>query len=218
MDGSRVGPALDHDPPPNASWPRSRLMPPLSNVRIQTPRLVLRPLEPSDAPALFAIFSDPAVMRFWSTPPWASLADAHALIARDQAAMADDTYIRLGIAHRADDALIGHCTLFDLDAQCRRAELGYGLARSAWGNGYLQEAVTALLDFGFDQMGLNRVEADTDPRNAASVRSLDRLGFVREGLLRERWIVAGEVSDTALYGLLRRDWLARPPRQSGDSR
>jgi ribosomal-protein-alanine N-acetyltransferase len=58
-------------------------------------------------------------------------------------------------------------------------------------------------------MDLRRLEADTDPRNAPSIRALERLGFVREGLLRERWVVAGEVSDSALLGLLRRDWDAR---------
>ena len=58
-------------------------------------------------------------------------------------------------------------------------------------------------------MALNRVEADIDPRNEASARTLERLGFRREGLLRERWIVGDEVSDTALYGLLQRDWYWR---------
>ena len=73
----------------------------------------------------------------------------------------------------------------------------------------MHEALLALLDCGFGMLDLNRVEADIDPRNTGSQRSLDRLGFQREGLLRERWIVSGEVSDTALHGLLRRDWLAR---------
>jgi RimJ/RimL family protein N-acetyltransferase len=55
-------------------------------------------------------------------------------------------------------------------------------------------------------MGLHRIEADIDPRNTASARCLERLGFVKEGLLRERWIVEGEVSDSAIYGLLQPDW------------
>jgi len=67
----------------------------------------------------------------------------------------------------------------------------------------------ALVGYGFDRMDLNRIEADVDPRNEASARSLERLGFACEGLLRERWIVGGEVSDTAMYGLLRKDWQRR---------
>jgi RimJ/RimL family protein N-acetyltransferase len=90
--------------------------------------------------------------------------------------------------------------------------VGYTLAFDAWGKGYMNEALTALLEFGFSQLGLNRVEADIDPRNMASARSLERLGFQKEGHLRERWIVAGEVSDTGLYGLLLSDWQARKAR------
>ncbi|STQ91161.1 GNAT family N-acetyltransferase [Iodobacter fluviatilis] len=175
-------------------------------VKFQTSRLILRPLQETDAPALLAIFSDEKVMQYWSTPPWNSIEIAEALIARDLKAMAAGGYIRLGIERAEDHILIGNCTLFDLDKQCRRAEIGYGMAHSAWGKGYMHEALSALLDFGFSELKLNRIEADIDPRNLASAKSLERLGFSREGYLRERWIVDGVVSDTALYGLLVSDW------------
>jgi len=181
--------------------------PVLDDVRLETARLLLRPLGAEDAPALLAIFGDPEVMRYWSTPPWTSPDDALAMVRRARESATEGTALRLGVVRRVDGALVGTCTLFDLVASSRRAELGYALARSAWGQGYAREAVGALLDHGFGAMGLHRVEADVDPRNAASARLLERLGFVREGLLRERWIVAGEVTDTALYGLLRREWV-----------
>ncbi len=183
-------------------------MPSFDQVKLQTARLLLRPLGTADAPALLAIFSDPVVMRYWSSPPWASIDEAHAMVARDQKAMATGEYLRLGVVQADTGTLIGTCTLFSIDTACRRAEVGYSLAQSAWGHGFMHEALRALLDYGFSEMQLNRVEADIDPRNSASARSLDRLGFTREGFLRERWIVNGEVSDTALYGLLRREWLA----------
>lgn len=176
---------------------------------LQTPRLVLRPLLPADAPAVYALHADPVTLRYWSTPPWADPALADDMIARDLAAMAAGDYIRLGLQRRDDGRLIGLCTLFAFYLPSRRCEIGYILARDSWGQGCMHEALLALLDYGFGVLDLNRVEADIDPRNAASQRTLDRLGFQREGLLRERWIVAGEVSDTALHGLLRRDWLAR---------
>lgn len=176
---------------------------------LQTPRLVLRPLMPADAPAVYALHADPVTLRYWSTPPWADPALADDMIARDLAAMAAGDYIRLGLQRRDDGRLIGLCTLFAFYLPSRRCEIGYILARDSWGQGCMHEALLALLDYGFGVLDLNRVEADIDPRNAASQRTLDRLGFVAEGLLRERWIVAGEVSDTALHGLLRRDWLAR---------
>jgi RimJ/RimL family protein N-acetyltransferase len=111
-----------------------------------------------------------------------------------------------GVALRADDRVIGTCTLCHLDADNRRAEIGYALGRANWGRGYMHEALTALLGFTFGTLDLHRLEADVDPNNAASIRSLERLGFQREGYLRERWLVGGKVYDSLYYGLLRREW------------
>ena len=176
------------------------------HLPFRTARLLLRPYRASDAPAVFAIFSDTKVMQYWSTPPWTDIEQAHAAIASDLQAQESGEALRLGIERVADGALIGQCTLFNLSANCRRAEIGYCLASSAWGQGYMDEALRALVDYGFGSLNLNRIEADIDPRNEASARSLERLSFVREGLLRQRWIVDGVVSDSALYGLLAQDW------------
>jgi RimJ/RimL family protein N-acetyltransferase len=179
------------------------------NLPLHTDRLLLRPLLETDVDALFAIFSDARVMRYWSTPAWTSREPAREMIAADLAQTSRDN-LRLGIALSESGILLGTCSLFSINSVCRRAEVGYGLGSFAWGHGYMHEALQALLDFGFGELGLNRIEADIDPRNGASARTLERLGFAREGYLRERWIVGGEVSDTALYGLLRREWMERP--------
>jgi RimJ/RimL family protein N-acetyltransferase len=181
-------------------------MPHFPALPLQTERLTLRPYRADDAEAVFAIFSDPRVMRYWSTPPWTSTAQADEAIESDLRALDSGRHLRLGIERRDDGALIGQCTLFDLVAACRRAEMGYALAHAAWGRGYMHEALQALLRYGFELLDLNRVEADIDPRNTASASTLLRLGFRLEGLLRERWVVDGEVSDSAIYGLLRREW------------
>jgi len=182
-----------------------------ARLTLRTDRLLLRPLRDADAPAIFAIRSDPVVMRYASSLPLTSLDQAEAFIARDAEGMAAGEVMRLGLQRLEDDTLIGTCILFHLNTQCRRAEVGYELRHDAWGRGYMHEALLALLAFGFTDLQLNRVEADIDPRNVASARSLERLGFAKEGLLRQRWIVDGEVSDSALYGLLLSDWHARQP-------
>ena len=128
------------------------------------------------------------------------------MLARVKRGFDEATAIRWGIVRREDDALIGTCTLFDISLQNRRAEMGYILDRRHWGKGYMGEALATLLDYAFAELRLHRVEADVDPRNGASVRVLERLGFVREGLLRERWRVADEVSDTLMLAILARDW------------
>ena len=177
-----------------------------SDLFLETPRLRLRPYVAADANDVFALFSDPAVMRYWSSAPWTERRQADEFLARDASSIAEGSSARLGIVRKADGALIGNCTLFSFDLQCRRAETGYVLSSAAWGHGYANEAVTALLDWGFEKLHLNRVEADIDPRNMPSARALERLGFTREGHLRERWIVNGEVTDSFIYGLLRSEW------------
>ena len=174
--------------------------------QIATARLLLRPIAVADAAALFAIMSDPATMRYWSTPPWTGMSQADAFVNAAQVQTPDGLDVLFGIDLRASGLLVGTCTLFDVVAPSRRAEIGYLLDRRHWGQGVMSEAVTALLSFGFGAMALNRVEADIDPRNLGSARLLERLGFVREGLLRSRWIVSGEASDSAIYGLLASEW------------
>lgn len=138
-----------------------------------------------------------------------SISEAEAMVTRNLAYIADGSGIGWVICRRDDARVMGTLALFHFHEQNDRAEIGYALGRAYWGQGYMHEALTALLGFAFGEMDLRRLEADTDPRNAASIRALERLGFQREGLLRERWVVAGEVSDSALLGLLRRDWNAR---------
>jgi [ribosomal protein S5]-alanine N-acetyltransferase len=175
-------------------------------VTLRTKRLVLRPFTEGDADALFNIYSDPEVCRYLPFPAWADIEFARKRIAKDRAGMGNGEYVRFALERIEDGAIIGDCCLFNLNAQCRRAEIGYSQRRSAWGNGYIDEGLRALIEFGFTEIDLNRIEADIDPRNLGSAKSLERLGFVKEGHLRERWIVEGEVSDTGLYGLLAGDW------------
>jgi RimJ/RimL family protein N-acetyltransferase len=180
-----------------------------AGLTLRAERTLLRPLRDTDAEALYVVFSDPRVMRYWNTPPWSSMAEAHDSIARDAPGMERGEHARLGIEHVSDARLIGACSLFNISEQCRRAEIGYAFAYDVWGNGYAQESLRALLEYAFTECGLHRLEADIDPRNTASGRLLERLGFAREGILRERWIVGDEVSDSALYGLLAREWRER---------
>jgi RimJ/RimL family protein N-acetyltransferase len=184
---------------------------------LNTERLLLRPLIETDAETLYTIFSDAAVMRYWNTAPWEHVGEARDAIANDFEARRTGSYLQLGIEKNADAQLIGTCTLFNFNHQCRRAELGYALARSVWGRGFMHEALSALLDYAFAELNLHRIEAEIDPRNFASAKTLDRLGFLKEGHLRDRWMVSGEGSDSHLYGLLVGDRLssARVDRPSG---
>lgn len=176
---------------------------------IDARRVRLRWMTEGDVESLYAIFSHPEVMRYWSSLPLTDLQGARDKLAHVHDCFRRRTLFQWGVARREDDLVIGTCTLAHLDPDNRRAEVGYALGREHWGRGYIQEALTALLDFAFGELNLHRLEADVDPRNDASVRTLERMGFQREGFLRERWIVGGVVTDSFMYGLLRSEWLSR---------
>jgi [ribosomal protein S5]-alanine N-acetyltransferase len=173
---------------------------------IDADRISLRWISRDDVDALYRIFSNEEVMRYWSTPPLTDRDAAVDLLQDIHDGFGRQSMLKWGIALRADNALIGTTTLYNLDFGNRRAEMGYALARDHWRRGYMREALQALLTYAFEVLDLRRIEADVDPRNTASIQTLERLGFQREGFLRERWEVNGEIQDALFYGLIRREW------------
>ena len=172
-------------------------------------RIVLRGYRAGDLADFYALHSDPRVMRYWSFPAWTQLSQAQPRFDGALAGRDPDRLLCWTIAGRDDDRLIGGVTLHSINREQGRAEIGYALRPDHWGLGYAQDALRLALAHAFEELGLRRVEADIDPRNESSCRLVERMGFVREGLLRERWLVAGELCDSALYGLLARDWRDR---------
>lgn len=172
-------------------------------------RVRLRGPRADDADAVFTLFSDPDVMRYWSRPPMTVRAEAEGLIDEIGEAFSTRSGFNWMIVQPEDDVVIGTAALFRFEPRHRRAEIGYSLRSDHWGRGLATEAVTVMLDWAIRTLGLHRVEADIDPRNAGSRRILARLGFASEGVLRERYFVGDEVSDTELFGLLAEDWQPR---------
>ena len=171
---------------------------------IDTERLRLRRVERADLPDLLAINGDEAVTRYLPYATWQSLADAEAWYERMarlvESGGATEQFV---IVQRESARVIGTCLLFRLDAASGRAEIGYVLGREWWGQGLMAEALRAFVAAAFEHFDLRRLEADIDPLNVASARVLERIGFVREGLLRQRYLSKGRLVDAALYGLLR---------------
>lgn len=156
----------------------------------------------TDVDDLLVVFGHPEVMRYWSRPPMRERAEAEALLANIHAGAADGRLLQWAITRAGEDRLIGTVTLYEIDLEQGRAAIGYALGREHWGRGLAGAAVRLVVGYAFDTLRLRRLEADTDPRNHASIGLLERLGFVREGLLRQRWCVGGEIQDALLFGLL----------------
>jgi RimJ/RimL family protein N-acetyltransferase len=187
----------------------------LSAPTLYTARLRLRPFNDSDANALFALHSNANVLRFWDAPPWSERMRAEQFIAACRQFAEAGTGTRLAVDRVSDGAFIGWCILTRWNPDYRSASVGYCLDDAAWGHGYATEAAQALLQWAFDTLELNRVQAETDTRNVASARVLEKLGFMREGMLREDCVVNGDVSDSWVYGLIRREWQQpSPPTES----
>ncbi len=184
-----------------------------------TPNLSIRWLTENDAPSLLRIFGDPAVTRYWIHGPFAGLADAQRLVQDIHDLHQERKLFEWGLEHRASGEIIGTCTLAAIDWDHHRAELGFALRRDHWGRGHMLEALPVLIDYAFgssaEQLNLRRLMADIDPRNQASIRLVQRLGFQREGCFRAHYELSGEIQDALVFGLLREEWRSAVNRDSG---
>ncbi|MEV8510590.1 GNAT family protein [Actinoplanes sp. NPDC051475] len=175
---------------------------------LTTERLVLRRFRLEDAGALAAYRSDPSVARYqsWNSPY--SLDKARYAV---QTMVAADPrqpgWFQYAVELAEEDTLVGDVGV-NLADNLRQAEIGYTLAPRWQGHGYATEAVRAVVDHLFRDRGLHKVSAECDARNTASARLLERIGFTREGHLRQHTWIKNEWTDDLLYGLLSDDWFS----------
>ena len=179
---------------------------------LQSRRLVLREIVPSDAAALYAIHSDTDAMRWFGTDPLSNLQQAEQLVETFAAwRKTANPGTRWGIVEHGAHQLLGTCGLFKWNRAWKSCTIGYELSRDARGKGLMHEALSMVLAWGFEHMSLNRVEAQIHPENHASIKLATRLGFVCEGRLREAGFWLGAHRDLLQYALLRADYAAAPP-------
>lgn len=178
---------------------------------IVTDRLILRPIEPSDAVTMHAYKSDPEVVRYVPYAPL-ELADVEGRIGTtwsNTRFAAEGDAVCLAVVERRTGSLIGDVVLFWRSETDRSGEVGYIFDPRAAGRGYAAEAVRALLALGFDGLGLHRIVARIDERNTSSARVAERLGFRREARLVESEWFKGEWATLLVYALLEHEWRER---------
>ena len=169
---------------------------------LRTERLVLRELRPSDAERVFALRSDPLVMRHVNRPLATTMDDAVALITLITGSVAANDAVQWAITVKGNDTFIGLIGFWRIAKEHHSGELGYMLAREHWGRGYASEAIAAVVPFGFNTLGFHRVEAITRPENTASIGALEKNGFVREAHFRENIFHNGVFHDSLHFGRL----------------
>jgi RimJ/RimL family protein N-acetyltransferase len=169
---------------------------------LHTSRLTLRPLAACDASALFAIMRDPETMRFWDWPAFVDPETVEEIVAAQIADMDAGNALYWTVCREGSP--IGCCDLSEIDRHHARAEVGFLFGRADWGQGFATEAMTAIRDHAFGELGLERLWARFHAGNEKSRALLERLGFTYEGTLRGHVLREGVRRDCILYGRLRK--------------
>lgn len=173
---------------------------------IETERLIFRKMVIDDADDILKIYGDPKVAEYDWFEPFETTEMALKLISHVSKEFEEGEEITWGVVRREDEAFIGYCCLGDFEEDARRSEIGYGLRSDEWNKGYGTEVVKALAKFGFEEMNLNRIEAFITPGNDASIRILKKVGFIQEGIVRERDLIKGKLEDGVILAMIRSDY------------
>ncbi|MEK0179398.1 MAG: GNAT family protein [Microcoleus anatoxicus] len=184
----------------------------LSNLpTIETERLLLRKITLNDANDMFEYGSDPLVSQYtmWSTHT--SIEDTKSFLRSLTKMYKKRELIDWGIVHKTEQKLIGTCGYVEWSMNHSRAQIGYALSRKYWNQGYMSEAVSAIIDFGFREMSLNKIEARCAQENIASARVMEKVGMQLEGILRQQLFVKDQYWDLKIYSILRDDFFADRP-------
>jgi RimJ/RimL family protein N-acetyltransferase len=181
-------------------------------VELTTPRLWLRPFGPADFDAAHAVYADPEVMRWVGHGAHRSTAETRAALRGYADALAARGYGFVAVVERASGDLIGDAGLHPLGGRGPDIEVGYTLARSAWGRGYGTEAARALVEYAFAALDAPRVVAQVEPDNLPSRHVLEKLGMT------ERATRIAHGRPHLLYGVERSDYVPAPPVEDASAR
>jgi len=175
-------------------------------TRLETERLILKPVEMSDKDFIFRQFSDPDVTRFMlDEEPFTRMEEAEELI-HFYTESKPRIQNRWVIIRKSDTVKIGTCGYHRWIKQHNFCEIGWDLSPENWGMGYMTEALYKAIPTGFEKIGLNRIQAFVNPRNARSIKLALAMGFKPEGVMREKYYSKGEYHDSLCFSLLKREF------------
>jgi [ribosomal protein S5]-alanine N-acetyltransferase len=169
---------------------------------LQTSRCLMRHVVKTDAPQLLALRSDAAVMQYLDREAMNTVDEAGVMIDSMDSRLAAGEGISWAVSLQDTNEMIGLAGLWRIIREHHRAEIGYTLLPAHWNKGLMSEVLETIIDFGFGSMKLHSIEANVNPSNAASIRLLEKLGFIREAYFRENYYFRGRFLDSAIYSLL----------------
>lgn len=175
---------------------------------LHTERLDLIEVTSSYTADLFTLVTDARVSRFFNVMHATQEGDLLQVVERLRKMYADRTGIRWGIQLKGSNNIMGTIGYYNLSDK-HRGVLAYALIPEYWNKGYLTEALKELLQFGFEELELRRIDAEIRPGNIPSEKALLKFGFTHEGLLRQWTLWNGEYQDMNMYSLLLDEWTNR---------
>ena len=181
----------------------------LNFPEIETDRLILKEIEVENATSILNIFSNEEIMKYYGRFPMKSIKEAENLITTFNENFKNNNGIRWGILLKEENRIIGTCGYHNWNKRHSRAEIGYELSMDLWGKGYIKEVLKAIIDYGYEVMNLNRIEAVVYPENKASIKSLINQGFKKEGLLEEYAFFRDVYQDLIMFSLLKKNWIKK---------
>lgn len=179
----------------------------LGTKRIESEHLILRPFVMEDADAMYRNWaSDPEVTKFLSWPTYKSVEDAHAILDIWVPQYADNTFYQWAIELKELGEPIGSISVVNSDDRVDMVEIGFCIGRNWWGQGIMTEAFQAVIDFLFEEVGVQRIEAGHDPNNPASGAVQRKCGLKYERTLRRSIRSNQGITDKAVYAILKEEW------------
>ncbi len=173
---------------------------------LETPRLILRPFREEDIPEIVRLLQDPDIHRTTLNIPYPyGRAEARAWLKLQRQEFEQGRGHTFAIVRKEDDRLVGAIDIRP-DQRHRKAEMGYWIGKPYWGRGYATEAARAILRYGFETLGMNRIYATHFAENPASGRVMQKIGMSQEGVMRQFTFKDGRFQDHVLYAILREEW------------
>lgn len=169
---------------------------------LSTNRLRLRQINATDAQEIFVLRSDENVMQFIDRPRAQLIDDALQQVKKVNDDFINSNGINWAISLKEDGKLIGTIGFWRIMKEHHRAEIGYMLHKNYQRRGIMQEALTTVLNYGFETMKLHSVEANANPLNNASIKLLEKNGFIKEAYFKENYYSNGVFLDSVIYSLL----------------
>jgi [ribosomal protein S5]-alanine N-acetyltransferase len=172
---------------------------------LETERFVLRQIKQDDSKEIFQYFSKDEVTKFYDLESFTNIEQAEELIHRWNQRFENNQGIRWGITLRSEGSVIGTCGFHGWAKNHCKIEIGYELTPEYWQQGFMTEVIPKIIEFGFNNLGLNRIEAFVEPENIGSRKVLEKVGFREEGILKEHFYWRNRFVDNVLYALLKKE-------------